>query len=57
VIRALKALSAKEDLDEYLDTEEIIRYFAVHNFLATYDSYTGLMLHMTACDSRPEKGT
>ena len=45
VIRALKALSEKKDLDKYLDTEEIIRYFAVHNYLVNYDSYTGLMLH------------
>ena len=45
VIRALKALSEKEDLDKYLDTEEIIRYFTVHNFLVSYDSYTGPMLH------------
>lgn len=45
VIRALKALSEKEDLDKYLDTEEIIRYFAVHDYLVAYDSYTGPMLH------------
>lgn len=45
VIRALKALSAREDLDKHLDTEEIIRYFAVHDFLVCYDSYTGPMLH------------
>ena len=45
VIRALKALSEREDLDAYLDTEGIIRYFAVHNFLLNFDSYTGPMLH------------
>ena len=45
VIRALKALSEKEEPDKYLDTDEIIRYFAVHNFLVAYDSYTGPMLH------------
>lgn len=45
VIRALKALSEREALDQYLDTEEIIRYFAVHDFLVAYDSYTGPMLH------------
>ena len=45
VIRALKALSEREDLDKYLDTEEIIRYFAVHDYLVAYDSYTGPMLH------------
>lgn len=45
VIRALKALAEKKDLEKYLDTEEIIKYFAVNNYLVSYDSYTGLMLH------------
>ena len=45
VIRSLKALSEGEDLDTYLDTEEIIEYFAVHDYLVAYDSYTGPMLH------------
>ena len=45
VIKALKALSEKKELDEYLDTDEIIRYFAVHDYLVAYDSYTGPMLH------------
>ena len=45
VIKALKALSEKIELDKYLDIEEIIRYFAVHNYLVAYDSYTGPMLH------------
>ena len=45
VIRALKALSERKDLDKYLDTDEIIRYFAVHDYLVSYDGYTGMMLH------------
>ena len=45
VIRALKAMKEGTDLDSVLDTDEIIRYFAVHNFLMNYDSYTGMMLH------------
>ena len=45
VIRALKALSEQEDLESYLDTGAIIRYFAVHNYLVNFDSYTGPMLH------------
>lgn len=45
VIRALKALSEKKDLEKYLETKEIIKYFAIHNYLVNYDSYTGLMLH------------
>ena len=45
VIRALKGLSEGEDPARYLDTDELLRYFAVHNFLMNYDSYTGPMLH------------
>ena len=45
VIAALKALAERRQLDLYLDTEEVIRYFAAHNFVLNYDSYTGNMLH------------
>ena len=45
VIAALKGLSEGKDLEKYLDTDEIIRYFAAHNFVLNYDSYTGNMLH------------
>ena len=45
VIAALKALSTGEDLEDYIDTDEVIRYFAAHNFVLNYDSYTGNMLH------------
>lgn len=45
IIAALKALSDRKDLDKYLETEEIIKYFAVHNYLVNFDSYTGAMLH------------
>jgi len=45
VIAALKALSENKNPDEYLYTDEIIRYFAAHNFVLNYDSYTGNMLH------------
>lgn len=44
VIAALKALSQGRP-EEALDTEEVIRYFAAHNFTLNYDSYTGTMLH------------
>lgn len=44
VIAALKALSEGRPEDA-LDTEEVIRYFAAHNFVLNYDSYTGNMLH------------
>ncbi len=45
VIAALKALSEQSGLSDVLDTDEIIRYFAAHNFVLNYDSYTGNMLH------------
>ena len=45
VITALKALSEGTDLETYLNTDEIIRYFAAHDFTLNYDSYTGSMLH------------
>ena len=45
VIRSLKALSERKDLDKYLDTGAVINYFAVHDYLVSYDSYTGPMLH------------
>lgn len=45
VISALKGLAEENDLENYLNTEEIIRYFVAHNFILNYDSYTGNMLH------------
>lgn len=45
VISALKGLAGENDLENYLNTEEIIRYFVAHNFILNYDSYTGNMLH------------
>ena len=44
VITALRALGAG-DAESSLDTDEVIRYFAAHNFVLNYDSYTGNMLH------------
>ena len=45
VIASLKKLSERKDLDVCLDTSEIIRYFAAHNYVLNYDSYTVYMLH------------
>jgi spore coat protein CotH len=45
VIAALKQLSEGTDLESCLDTDALIRYFAAHNFVINYDSYTGNMLH------------
>lgn len=45
VIAALKALSEGTELESHLYTSEIISYFAAHNFVLNYDSYTAGMLH------------
>ena len=44
VITALKNLSLG-NIDEALDKDEVIRYFAAHNFVCNSDSYTSVMLH------------
>ena len=44
VVKALKALSEGKE-EEALDTDEVIRYFAAHNFVMNDDSYTGGMFH------------
>lgn len=33
------------DIEEVVNTEEVIRYFVVHNFVCNFDSYTGSMIH------------
>ena len=44
VIEALRLLSDGK-VEDCLDTEEIIRYFAAHNYLVNYDSMTGSRTH------------
>ena len=51
VIASLKTLSQGKKLKKGLDTHEIIRYFAAHNFLLNLDTYTGIALHnMIICE-------
>ena len=45
LIDSLKMLSDPERCKSVLDTEEVIRYFAAHNFVLSSDSYTGLPAH------------
>lgn len=45
LINALKKLSNGEDLDNTIETDAVIRYFVVHNFVLNFDSYTGSMIH------------
>lgn len=43
VISALKALSEGENIEEYFDVDEILRYLAVHTFVVNLDSYSSNM--------------
>ena len=36
---------ASVNMEETVDVEQVIRYFAVHNFVLNFDSYTGSMIH------------
>lgn len=45
LIESLKKLSSGEDISDAVDIEAVIRYFAVHNFVLNFDSYTGSMIH------------
>lgn len=45
LIKALKNLSEGVDLEETVNFDAVIRYFAVHNFVLNFDSYTGSMIH------------
>ena len=45
LIASLKKLLADENLEDVLDTDEVLRYFVVHNFVGNGDSYTGSMIH------------
>ncbi|MBQ9413493.1 MAG: CotH kinase family protein [Clostridia bacterium] len=44
LIAAIKALS-DGSAAQYWDMDQLIRYFAAHNFVLNYDGYTGTMLH------------
>ena len=45
LIQSLKKLYNNEDLEDILDTNEVISYFVAHNYLLSYDSYTGPSIH------------
>ena len=45
LIESIRKLNEKEDLDDVVNKDEVIRYMAVHNFLCNDDSYTGMMVH------------
>lgn len=45
LISSLKKLNEGENIEDVVDTDDVIRYFAVHNFVCNFDSYTGAMIH------------
>ncbi|RKI37576.1 spore coat protein CotH [bacterium D16-51] len=45
LIASLKQMNEKENIEEVVNIEEVIRYFVVHNFVCNFDSYTGSMIH------------
>lgn len=45
LIECLKKISEKDDIESVADTDSLIKYFAVHNFVCNGDSYTGNMIH------------
>lgn len=44
VVSAIRALSLDENIEDCFDMDEIIRFFAAHNYLLNFDSYTGSQL-------------
>lgn len=44
-ISAVRTLCTADDPLRALDADALCRYFAVHNFLNNYDSYTGIFAH------------
>jgi hypothetical protein len=45
LIASLKQLNEGENIEQVVDVDEVISYFAVHNFVLNSDSYTGSMIH------------
>ena len=45
LIESLKKLSDNQDIASVVDIGQVIRYFVVHNYVCTDDSYTGMMVH------------
>ncbi len=45
VVEMMKSLSTLSDIEKYINTEEVLKYFAVNTFLVNLDSYAGSMKH------------
>ena len=55
IVAAMRCLAKGDDPSDCIDTDEIIRFFAVHNYLLNYDSYSATMLHnLVLCEAQDE---
>ncbi len=45
VVTALEKIAAGEDLETYMDTDNLVRYMAAHIFSVNEDSLSGMMAH------------
>lgn len=45
VVEALKNISEQNNIEEYLDVDNMIKYMAVHTFVVNLDSLSGSMTH------------
>ena len=45
LIASLKQLGEQKDLEQVLEIDEVMRYFAAHTFVLNNDSYTGMIVH------------
>lgn len=45
VVKALKNISEGNDIEEYMDVDNILKYMAVHTFAVNMDSLSGTMAH------------
>lgn len=45
LIEAIRQMNEKTNVEEAVNTDEVMRYFVVHNFVCNFDSYTGSMIH------------
>ncbi|MBQ6555724.1 MAG: CotH kinase family protein, partial [Firmicutes bacterium] len=45
VVKALKSISEGNDIEKYMDVDNLLRYMAVHSFLVNQDSLSGNMAH------------
>ncbi len=45
LINSIKQLNSGENLEEAVNIDEVLRYFVVHNFTVSFDSYTGSLMH------------